>query len=199
MLAEAQLRTAETFGFDYVSAISDPAREASDLGAAIEWFDDQPPAIVESQALLAEKTAPGRPAHARSGDARRACATAWKPSACCAEGPGRNCWWRAGWKGPCAMSADLRGVNTLMLDFFDDPAFVRDLFEFTVEMELRFARAQIEAGADIIGVGDAAASLIGPKLYFEFVQPYEQRLVRAIQDAGAPRAPAHLRQDAQAV
>ena len=28
VLAEAQLRTAETFGFDYVSAISDPAREA---------------------------------------------------------------------------------------------------------------------------------------------------------------------------
>src|SRR4249920_2927102 len=54
-LVEAQLRTAETFGFDYVSGISDPAREASDLGAAIEWFDDQPPAILESQALLAEK------------------------------------------------------------------------------------------------------------------------------------------------
>ena len=73
-----------------------------------------------------------------------------------------------------------------MLDFFDDPAFVRDLFEFTIAMELRFARAQIEAGADLIGVGDAAASLIGPKLYFEFVQPYEEKLVRAIQDAGAP-------------
>ena len=28
-----------------------------------------------------------------------------------------------GWvEGPCAMSADLRGLNTLMLDFFDDPA-----------------------------------------------------------------------------
>src|SRR5690242_12875429 len=56
VLAEAQMRTAETYGFDYVSAISDPAREASDLGAAIEWFDDQPPAILESHALLAEKS-----------------------------------------------------------------------------------------------------------------------------------------------
>ena len=77
------------------------------------------------------------------------------------------------------MSADLRGVNTLMLDFFDDPGFVRDLFEFTIEMELRFARAQIDAGADMIGVGDAAASLIGPQLYFDFVQPYEQSAGRA--------------------
>jgi MtaA/CmuA family methyltransferase len=72
-----------------------------------------------------------------------------------------------------------------MLDFHDDPGFVRDLFAFTVEMELAFARAQIAAGADLIGVGDAAASLIGPKLYTEFVQPYERRLVAGIQAAGA--------------
>ena len=57
VLAEAQVLTAEAFGFDYVSAISDPAREASDLGAAVEWFHDQPPAIVESRALLADKSA----------------------------------------------------------------------------------------------------------------------------------------------
>jgi MtaA/CmuA family methyltransferase len=83
------------------------------------------------------------------------------------------------------MSADLRGVNTLMLDFYDDPAFVRDLFAFTVEMELAFARAQIAAGADLIGVGDAAASLIGPKLYDDFVQPFEKQLIAGIQAAGA--------------
>src|SRR5271165_4965103 len=56
VLARAQLLTAERFGFDYVSAISDPAREASDLGAAVEWFDNQPPAIIESRALLADKS-----------------------------------------------------------------------------------------------------------------------------------------------
>src|SRR5690348_14856772 len=56
-LARAQLLTAARYGFDYVSAISDPAREASDLGAAVEWFDHQPPAIVESRALLAETAA----------------------------------------------------------------------------------------------------------------------------------------------
>src|ERR1035438_2917954 len=57
ILADAQLLTAEKFGCDHVSAISDPAREASDLGADIQWFDDQPPAINESRALLHEKTA----------------------------------------------------------------------------------------------------------------------------------------------
>jgi uroporphyrinogen-III decarboxylase len=55
-LAEAQIQTARMFDFDYVSCISDPAREAADLGATVEFFENQPPAIVESQALLAEKS-----------------------------------------------------------------------------------------------------------------------------------------------
>ncbi len=58
VMTEAQIRTAEKFGFEFVSTISDPAREAADLGAAIEWFDDQPPALDGDRALLASKTAP---------------------------------------------------------------------------------------------------------------------------------------------
>ena len=60
-----------------------------------------------------------------------------------------------------------------------------ELFEFVVEMEVAFARAQVEAGADLIGIGDAAASLIGPKLYDRFVLPYEKKLVTAIKAMGA--------------
>jgi uroporphyrinogen-III decarboxylase len=58
------------------------------------------------------------------------------------------------------------------------------VFEFVVEMELRFARFQVELGADLIGVGDAAASLVGPKFYDEFVWPYEKKLVDALHVAG---------------
>jgi MtaA/CmuA family methyltransferase len=91
-----------------------------------------------------------------------------------------------GWvEGPIAEAADLRGINTLMLDFFDDPAFVRDLFAFVIEMELRFARAQVNAGADVIGVGDAAASLVGPQIYDEFIWPCEKKLVDGIHALGA--------------
>ena len=91
-----------------------------------------------------------------------------------------------GWiEGPCAEAADLRGINTLMTDFYDDPAFVRDLFEFILGMELRFARAQMEAGADLIGVGDAAASLVGPAIYNEFVWPYEKKMVDGLRAMGA--------------
>lgn len=56
VLVEGQLRTAEAFGFDYVNTMSDPACEAADCGAAVEYFENQPFAIIEEQALLADKT-----------------------------------------------------------------------------------------------------------------------------------------------
>jgi MtaA/CmuA family methyltransferase len=71
-----------------------------------------------------------------------------------------------------------------MMDFFDDPPFVRDLFAFVVEMELRFARAQLEAGVHLVGIGDAAASLVGPEIYEEFVWPFEKKLVDGIHGLG---------------
>ena len=183
-LVEAQLRTAETFGFDFVSCISDPAREAADCGAKIQYFEDQPPAIIEEEARLSDKTELGRlkmPDPLEGGrmmDRVQAAALFKKRSA--------NRLLIEGWvEGPCAEGADLRGINALMLDFYDDPAFVKDLFAFVVDMELRFARAQIEAGADIIGVGDAAASLVGPEIYEEYVWPFEKKLVDGIHGLGA--------------
>ncbi|MBS1876797.1 MAG: uroporphyrinogen decarboxylase family protein [Acidobacteria bacterium] len=184
-LVEAQLRTAEAFDFDYVSAISDPAREASDLGAEVEWFDNQPPAIIESRALLSDKSALKRlqlpdphAAGSRMGDRVSAVALL----AVRAGGDKIV----EGWvEGPCAMAADLRGLNTLMLDFHDDEAFVTDLFEFAVAMELAFAKAQLQAGATLIGVGDAAASLVGPRTYQRYVFPYEQKLIDGLRALGA--------------
>lgn len=183
LLVQAQIETARKFHFDYVSCISDPAREAADLGAKVEFFENQPPAIVETEALLSEKAnlshlefpplAEGSRMRDRINAARLL-----------KERVGQELLVEGWVEGPCAMGADLRGINHLMTDFYDDPGFVRDLFEFVVEMEIRFARAQVEAGVDLIGVGDAAASLVGPALYAEFVLPFEKRLVQGIQAMG---------------
>jgi len=183
VLVEGQLATAERFGFDYVSCISDPAREAADCGAAIHYFDNQPPAIDETNSLLGDKgvlaklKVPNLLDEGRMHDRVQA-AVLFRQKV-----GGRLL--IEGWiEGPCAESADLRGINRLMLDFYDDPQFVRDLMEFVLEMELRFAKAQVEAGVDLIGVGDAAASLVGPQIYEEFVLPYEKRMVDGLQAMG---------------
>jgi MtaA/CmuA family methyltransferase len=181
--AEAQVSVAERFDIDHVSVISDPGCEASALGAILKFFPDQPPAIDEENALLKDKarlTSLKVPDPARPGRMlNRARAVRLMK-----ERVGNDKVVEGWIEGPCAEAADLRGINSLMLDFYDDAAFVRDVFEFTVEMELRFARFQIESGADLIGVGDAAASLVGPKLYDELVWPYEKKLVDALHAQG---------------
>ena len=183
-LVEGQLRMVERYGFDYVSCISDPAREAADCGSNVVFFNDQPPAFNEEWALLKEKTtlatlkAPDPLGGGRMTDRVRAAELFRR------EVGGDKV--IEGWiEGPMAEGADLRGINTIMLDFFDDPPFLTDLFEFVTEMEIRFARAQVDAGVDLIGIGDAAASLVGPKFYDGFVWPYEQRMVDAIHAMGA--------------
>jgi MtaA/CmuA family methyltransferase len=183
VMTEAQLRVAEEFDIDTVSTISDPAREASDYGAEIEWFDDQPPALVEAQSLLADATRllslkpidplGGGRIHDRIRGVERLRQSVGSEKTV------------EGWvEGPCAEGADLRGINRLMIDFHDSPEFVHDLFSFIVDNALVCAQAQMDAGADYIGVGDAAASLVGPKLYEAFVLPYEKKLVDGIHAAG---------------
>jgi len=184
VLVKAQIRTAQAFGFDYVNTMSDPAREAADCGATVQYFDQQPPALVEDEALLAEKAKLATlkiPDSLGGGRMHNGI----KAVALLKERVGREKIVEGWVEGPIAEAADLRGINTVMLDFYDDPQFVRDLFAFVVEMELRFAREQIRAGADLIGIGDAAASLVGPQLYHDFVWPYEKKLVEGIQGLGA--------------
>ena len=183
VMVEGQIRTAEAFGFDYVNSMSDPAREAADCGAVVEYFDQQPVALVEDQALLADKT---RLASLKIPDPLGGgrMHNSLKGLALYKERVGKEMIVEGWVEGPVAEGADLRGINTLMLDFFDDPVFVRDLFAFVIEIELRFAREQLKVGADLIGVGDAAASLVGPDIYDEFVWPYEKKLVDGIHALG---------------
>jgi MtaA/CmuA family methyltransferase len=184
VLVDAQSRVAERFGFDHVSCISDPTREAADLGARLAWFPDQPPAMVEQEALLADpatlaRLVPPDPAGGGRMTDRLRAAEALRA------GPGATRLVEGWVEGPCAEAADLRGIGTLMTDFFDDPAFVEDLFAFCTDTAIAFARAQVDAGVDIVGIGDAAASLVGPAIYEEVVLPHERRLVDAIHAAGA--------------
>jgi MtaA/CmuA family methyltransferase len=184
-LADAQIMTAEKYRLDYVSVISDPGREASGYGAAVRFFDDQPPAIDEVNALLADKSAfqtlkPLDLFRERSRTLDRI-----QAAELLAKRTGQTHLIEGWVEGPCAESADIRGINRLMLDFMDDPNFVRELFDFVTENAIRFAKAQIDAGVDLIGVGDAAGSLVGPKIYEQFVLPSEQKLIAAIHEAGA--------------
>jgi len=182
--ARGQVAFAEAFGADHVSVISDPCVEATDLGARTLAPEDQPAGFDDAQSLLRDKAlfsvlrlpAPGA---GRRSSNRLAALTELKRQV------GKELLVEGWVEGPCAESADLRGVSRLMMDFYDDPDFARDLVAFVTEMEIAFARAQIAEGADIIGVGDAVSSLIGPGLFEEFALAAHRSYVEAIHEAGA--------------
>jgi MtaA/CmuA family methyltransferase len=183
VLAEAQLAIATRFDFDHVSAITE-TREAPDCGATVRFFDDQPYALDETVSRLSEKSELGKmvppdPSVAPAMSDRLQALRLLKERT----GASKIV---EGWvEGPCCAAADLRGINRLMLDFNDDAAFVRELFEWVVNLGLRFAKAQVDAGADVIGVGDPAASLAGPRIYREFIWESQKRLVDGIRAMGA--------------
>ncbi len=183
--ARAQAAASRVYGIDQVSGMSDPAVEASDLGAQVIYREDAPPATDDSQPLLLDtRLLLGLrvPDPWTSPRMRKRLDVVSRLKKDCGDEKAVEGWI----EGPIAEACDLRGVSRIMMDFYDAPSFVRDLVAFVVEVELAFARAQVEAGADYIGMGDAAASLMGPDHYREFVWEAEKRCVRELHRMGMP-------------
>lgn len=181
VLVEANMAMLNEFDLDIVQAISDPYRETHDFGAIVEYpADDLPMALIpliKEPADLHKLKSPDPYTSERMSDRLEAIRLFWEKVG--GEVP------IMGWvEGALAQAADLRGISNLMVDLYDRPAWVEELLEQCVEVEIAFARAQVEAGADIIGLGDAVASQVNPKMYRQFALPYEQRIFDAVREAG---------------
>jgi len=179
VLCDANLAVLNDFSLDIVQAISDPYREAADWGAQIEFPQDGLPIsrvpLIQAWSDVQQLKPPSPDTGRRMSD--RLEAIRYFRSQVGGEVP------IMGWvEGALAEAADLRGVANLMEDLVAEPEAVTDLLERCVEVEIAFARAQIEAGADIIGLGDAIASQISPKMYQRFALPYEQRIFAAVHE-----------------
>ncbi|MGE5531304.1 MAG: uroporphyrinogen decarboxylase family protein [Bacteroidota bacterium] len=182
VLADCQLRLLDEFPLDVVQLISDPYRETADLGAELQYVDDGPPKSLKppyaAQDKLPNVAISALFEEGRMADRIRGAELLYSHVG--KEIP------IIGWvEGPIAEAVDLRGMQKLMMDLVDEPDYVGDLMDFVVEVEIEFAQRQIEAGCDLIGIGDAAASLVSAKIYEDMVLPREQRIVRAIHEAGA--------------
>jgi MtaA/CmuA family methyltransferase len=182
VLTQANLRCREEFGFEQVSCISDSYRETQGFGAEVEYLEDSAPrclaAPLEGAKDLSLLAAPDPLVSERMRD-RVEAARAMKATV------GDECS-VLGWiEGPGAEAADLRGVMNFLIDTMDDLPFCRDLMDRCVEVGIAFARAQVEAGADTVGVGDAIASQVTPDFYEAEIQPREKRIVQAIHEMGA--------------
>lgn len=181
LLVNGNLRCAEAFGIDAVTVMSDAYTEAADYGATVSFPYDSLPAcegrFIEEPSDL-DKLARFNPAEGPRMSNRLRAVELYRQEA-------GDVYPIIGWvEGPIAELADLHGLTETLMDLTDEPAFIEDAFSLLVEQAVVCARAQIDAGADIIGIGDAAASLVSPNAYRTQVLPYEQRLVQGIHDAG---------------
>lgn len=181
VLTEANLRCAEDFGCDQVSAISDPYREAAGFGSSVQFFPDMG-AVVHTPLLakgidLSLLKRPDPLLSERMHDRLKALEVYQKTVG------GRLS--ILGWvEGAAAEAADLRGLQDFLTDLVEEPESVMSLLEVCVDNAIHFAQAQVDRGADIIGIGDAVASQISPALYEEYILPYQKKLVMAIRNMG---------------
>jgi len=182
VLVESNLRCREAFGMDAVGLISDPYRETSAFGAKVTFPDEQVPRCMEILVNSIEDIAllknPDVYKKARTLDRIKAGEALRKQV-----GPDVPV---IGWvEGPLAESCDLAGVNEVLLKIFMEPDFVKRLINKIMPTAKDFARAQVEAGCDIIGVGDAICSQVDVDNYREFVKEKHQELFEYIQSLGA--------------
>ena len=168
VLCEANFAVLDDFELDIVQAFSDPYRETSDFGGEITFPEDGLPIskkpLLGSTVDLKFLSSPKPEDGPRMLD--RLCALDLMYSQVGGKVP------IMGWvEGALAQAAVLRGMETLL--------------EHCANVEITFAEAQVDAGADIVGVGDVVASQISSRMYRKLALPYEQRIIDAVHRKGA--------------
>ena len=83
--------------------------------------------------------------------------------------------------GPWTISYHLAGTQNFLLWALTDPDKVRRYLEALKEVTALFARAQFQAGADVVVLADhATGDLVSPKTYEKFLLPVHKEMVQRI-------------------
>jgi uroporphyrinogen decarboxylase len=80
----------------------------------------------------------------------------------------------------------MRGMTNLMMDFYDHPAFVRELLSAIADYNLAQAEKALEYDIDAIYLGDdwgmQRGLQMGPKIWHEFIYPVLRRMYTFVRD-----------------
>lgn len=69
---------------------------------------------------------------------------------------------------------------------YGQPVVWHALMEKITEVVIRYLRAQVQAGVDVVQLFDSWVGALSPSVYRRFVLPYSQRIFEAVKQTGAP-------------
>jgi MtaA/CmuA family methyltransferase len=181
ILVECNIRALDYFDLDWVELISDPYRETSAFGAAVEYMPEGVPKclqiLVKSLDDVNALKNPNVYKSVRTLDRIQGALLYRKLL--------NDTVPVFGWiEGPLAEACDLAGVSEMLMRLMVDPDFSNRLMDKCMATAREFARAQIEAGCDVIGIGDAICSQIDPEQYNTYVKHRHLELVNFIHSIG---------------
>lgn len=184
ILCDCGLECSERFGLDIVTVMSDPMRETEGYGAKIVIPEDAvpycPTPLIDDITRAEQIVKRFNPHEGHRCEENIKAVEYYRRHVT----DGRLI---AGWvEGAVAECCDLRGFGEFLADLAcEDREMLHGLLSKVCEQAKDYALAQVEAGADIIGIGDAASSQISPRMFREFAFPYEKAIVDAVHAAGA--------------
>jgi MtaA/CmuA family methyltransferase len=84
--------------------------------------------------------------------------------------------------GPFTLAAKLFGFDNFFVWLVTEPDFVHQIMDRLTVLAIKYANAQVEAGADAIVIGGASCSgdLISSETYRDFIVPYHTRLCQGV-------------------
>ena len=83
--------------------------------------------------------------------------------------------------GPWTLGYEVYGLQEFLIKLILDPDDIRCLLNRLMEVTILFARAQFEAGADVVCIPDhVTGDLVSPQTYVDFLLPVHQELTKAI-------------------
>lgn len=181
-LVDCNIRCMEYFDTDMVGLISDPYRETAAFGAKITFPDEEVPRrediIVKTYSDADNLKIPDVYKSERTLDRISGAELFQKELS--GEVP------VIGWiEGPLAEACDLAGVSEMLLQLMLDPDFCNLLMDKCVITAKDFALAQINAGCDVIGMGDAICSQIDAETYDLYVKERQLEIIDFIHEKGA--------------
>lgn len=182
VLVECNIKCMNSFDMDMVSLISDPYRETAAFGASIEFIPNGVPIcrnkLIKNIEDVINLPIPDVYKNERTLD--RIKGAEYYQQQLKGTVP------VMGWvEGPLAEACDLVGVSEMLMMLLMDEDFSNRLMDKCLILSKVFAKAQVDAGCDLIGVGDAICSQIDSDLYSRFVKDRHVELVNYIHSMGA--------------